>query len=181
MQEFLVPFSILTLSLLLNIHLINFNKNKLKVIKTISILFLIIAGIINFSLLKEDIINNNFLYNYDNCAGWMKNNIPENSLVFTNAYSFPYLFSKNSDLIYTHGIDLTYSYLYNPKEFERYMDILQGRLKDDNDYIIEDYNPDSVFSGKIKQYIQLFNYIVRHKENYKAVYEDEWCAVLEVK
>ena len=181
MQEFLVPFSILTLSLLLNIHLIKFNKNKLKIIKIVSILFLIIVGIINFSLLKEDIINNNFLYNYDNCAEWMKNNIPKNSLVFTNAYAFPYLFSKNSDLIYTHGIDLTYSYLYNPKEFERYMGILQGRLKDDTDYIIEDYNPDYVFSGKIKQDIQLFNYIARHKENYKAVYEDEWCAVLEVK
>jgi len=132
-------------------------------------------------LLREDIKNNDFLYNFDNCAEWMKNNIPKNSLIFTNAYAFPYLFSKNSDLIYTHGIDLTYSYLYNPKEFERYMEILQGTLKDDTDYIIKDYNPDYVFSGKVKQDVQLFNYITGHKENYKAVYEDEWCAVLEVK
>jgi len=181
MQEFLVPFSILLTAFLLNDYLINFNKNKLKIIKIVSILFLIIVGIINFSLLREDIINNNFLYNFDNCANWMKNNIPKNSLIFTNAYAFPYLFLKNSDLIYTHGIDLTYSYLYNPEEFGRYMKILQGSLKDDQDFIIKDYNPDYVFSGKIKQDIQLFNYIIEHKENYRAVYEDEWCAVLEVK
>ena len=111
----------------------------------------------------------------------MKNNVPKNSLVFTNDYAFPYLFSKNSDIIYTHGIDLSYSYLYEPNKFERYMDILQGKSKDKTDYIIEDYSPDYIFSGKIKQDVQLFKYIVRNKQNYKAVYEDEWCAVLEVK
>ena len=110
----------------------------------------------------------------------MKNNIKKNSLIFNNAYAFPYLFFKNSDLRYTHGIDLTYSYLFDKNEFERYMEILQGTSKDASDYIIKDYNPDYVFSGKVKQDVQLFNYIVGHKENYKAVYEDEWCAVLEV-
>ena len=117
---------------------------------------------------------------YDGCAEWMKKNIPKNSLIFTNAYAFPYLFFKNSDLIYSHGIDLTYSYLYNPEKSERYMGILQGTIKDEKDYIIEDYNPDYVFSGKAKQDVQLFNYIVKHKENYKAIYEDEWCVVLKV-
>ena len=181
MQEYLVPFSILTLSLLLNFNLIKFDKNKLlKFSKIVAVLLLIVIGITNFLLLRQDIINNDFLFNYDNCAEWMKNNIPKNSLVFTNAYAFPYLFSKNSDLIYTHGADLTYSYLYNPEEFERYMGVLQGTLKDDTDYIIEDYNPDYIFSGKIKQDIKLFNYIVKHKENYRAVYEDKWCAVLKV-
>ena len=111
----------------------------------------------------------------------MKNNIPKNSLIFTNAYAFPYLFFKNSDLRYTHGIDLTYSYLYDSEEFERYMEILQGTTKDGRDYILEDYNPDYVFSGKVRQDVQLFNYIVGHKENYQVVYEDNWCAVLKVK
>ena len=182
MQEFLIPFSILTLSLFLNNDLIKFDKSRLlKYVKTFSILMIIIIGIGNFILLRNDVINNNFLFNYDGCTDWMKNNVQKNSLIFTNAYAFPYLFSKNSDLIYTHGIDLTYSYLYEPKKFERYMGIMQGTIKDDNDYIILDYNPDYVFSGKVKQDIQLFNYIVKNKENYKGVYEDEWCAVLEVK
>ena len=182
MQEFLIPFSILTLSLFLNNYLTKFDKSKLlKYVKIFSILMIIIIGIGNFSLLRNDVINNNFLFNYEGCSEWMKETIPKNSLIFTNAYAFPYLFSKNSDLIYTHGIDLTYSYLYEPKKFERYMGIMQGTIKDDNDYIILDYNPDYVFSGKVKQDIQLFNYIVKNKENYRAVYEDDWCAVLEVK
>jgi hypothetical protein len=182
MQEYLVPFSILAFVFLFNDFSYKFDRNKLlSYIKIVSVLLLIIIGITNFILLRQDIKNNNFLYNYNNCEKWMKNNIPKNSLIFTNAYAFPYLFSKNSDLIYTHGIDLTYSYLYAPEEFERYMGILQGTLKDDTDYIIEDYNPDYIFSGKVKQDVQLFNYIVKNKENYKTVYEDEWCAVLEVK
>jgi hypothetical protein len=200
MQEYLVPFSILLTAFLLNNYIERVDRNKFfnnyhgnrrfpghrkstifACFKISVMLFLIIIGIINFTLLRQDIKNNDFLYNFDNCAEWMKNNIPKNSLIFTNAYAFPYLFSKNSNLIYTHGVDLTYSYLYNPKEFERYMKILQGTLKDDTDYIIKDYNPDYVFSGKVKQDVQLFNYIIKHKENYKAAYEDEWCAVLEVK
>ena len=61
------------------------------------------------------------------------------------------------------------------------MAILQGKAKDKEDFIVLDYNPDYVFSGKIKQDVQLSKYIISHKENYKAAYEDEWCAVLEVK
>jgi hypothetical protein len=202
MQEYLVPFSILALSSLLNPYFIKFNKDKLLKssknslnfsrhkksksdffigIKLISILLLIIIATTNSILLRDDITNNDFLFNYDNCATWMKNNIQKNSLIFTNAYAFPYLFSKNSDLRYTHGVDLTYSYLYDPKKFERYMQILQGNVKDGKDYIVQDYNPDYVFSGKVLQDVQLFNYVVKNKENYVAVYEDEWCAVLEVK
>ena len=182
MQEYLVPFSILAFAFLFNDFSYKFNKDKFfKSIKIIAVLVLIFIGIGNFILLRDKVIDNDFLYNYDNCAEWMKNNIPKNSLIFTNAYAFPYLFFKNSDLTYTHGIDLTYSYLYNPEQFERYMSILQGTVKEDIDYIVKDYSPDYVFSGKVKQDVQLFNYIVEHKENYKAVYEDGWCAVLEVK
>ncbi len=180
MQEYLVPFSILTFSLFLTDY--DFDKNKfLKYLKTGAIIFIIALAIVNFILLRQEIINNNFLHNYNNCANWMRNNIPKNSLVFTNAYAFPYLFYKNSGLIYTHGIDLTYSYLYDSDKFERYMGILQGTITEDKDYIVTDYNPDYAFSGKLKQDVQLFNYIVKHKENYKAVYEDDWCVVLKIK
>ncbi|MEK6869366.1 MAG: EpsG family protein, partial [Nanoarchaeota archaeon] len=182
MQEFLVPFSILALAFLFNEHYDKISKNKLfKIIKIGAVLVLVIVAIFNFILLRNDIKNNDFLFNFDGCAEWMKNNIPKSSLIFTNAYAFPYLFFKNSDLIYTHGIDLTYSYLHDKNKFERYMAILQGKTRGKEDFIILDYNPDYVFSGKIKQDVQLFNYIVSHKENYKAAYEDEWCAVLEVR
>ncbi len=182
MQEFLVPFSILTLAFLFNDYYDDINKFRFfKILKIAVVFFLIIVAALNFILLRQDIKNNDFLFNFDGCAEWMKNNIPKNSLVFTNAYAFPYLFFKNSDLTYTHGIDLTYSYLYDKSKFDRYMAILQGKAKGQEDFIISDYNPDFIFSGKIKQDVQLFNYIASHKENYKAAYEDEWCAVLEVK
>ena len=185
MQEFLVPFSILALAFLFNDYYDKINKiskNKFfKIVKFSAAVIFIIAATFNFILFRQDIKNNDFLFNFNGCAEWMKTNIPKNSLIFTNAYAFPYLFFKNSDLIYTHGIDLTYSYLHDENKFERYMAILQGKAKDKQDFIISDYNPDYVFSGKIKQDVQLFNYIVSHRENYKAAYEDEWCAVLEVK
>ena len=182
MQEYLVPFSIIALALILNDFIITSDKNRLfGKLKYAAITFLIIAAGINFTILKEDIKNNTFLHNFENCAAWVEDNVPKGSLIFTNAYSFPYLFFMDDNVRYTHGIDLTYSYLYGAEKFERYMGILQGTLKADTDYIIEDYNPDYLFSGKVKQDVQLFNYIVAHKGNYKAVYEDEWCAVLKVK
>ncbi len=186
MQEFLVPFSVLALAFLFNdyygkINKDNYKNNFLKIIKIGSIVLLLIIAIFNSVLLRQDIKNNDFLFNFNACAEWMKTSIPKNSLVFTNAYAFPYLFFKNSDLTYTHGIDLTYSYLHDKNKFERYMAILQGKAKGKEDFIVSDYNPDYVFSGKIKQDVQLFNYIKNHKENYKAAYEDEWCAVLEIK
>jgi len=182
MQEFLVPFSILALAFLFNDYHDKINKNRLfNYAKIGALLVFIIVAVFNFILLRQDIKNNDFLFNFDGCAEWMKTNIPKSSLVFTNAYAFPYLFFKNSDLIYTHGIDLTYSYLHDKNKFERYMAILQGKARNRDDFIILDYNPDYVFSGKIKQDVQLFDYIMNHKENYKAAYEDEWCAVLEVR
>ena len=181
MQEYLIPFSVLAIAFLLNDILEKVDNKFFKYIKTGAVIFIIVLAVGNFILLRNDVINNNFLYNYEACADFMKNNIPKDSLIFINAYAFPYLFFKNSDLRYTHGVDLTYSYLYDSEEFERYMSILQGTVKEDSDYIIEDYNPDYVFSGKVKQDVQLFNYIVKNKKNYNVLYEDDWCAVLKVK
>ena len=178
MHEYLAPFSILSLAFFFNGYFENTGKKYSGLIKSAALVFLVLIASLNFISLRKEIINNNFLHNYENCAEWMKKNTPKNSLVFNNAYTFTYLFFKNADLMYTHGMDLTYSYLYDAEEFERYMGILQGKLNGNADWIIRDYNPDYVFSGKLKQDIKLHEYIVKHKENYKAVYEDEWCAVL---
>ena len=184
MQEYFIPFAILASAFIANDYFQSLEKSeKKKLLKTLrinGIILIIIIGSVSFVLLKRDYIKTEFFHNYNGCAEWMKGNIPKGSLVFTNAYAFPYLFFKNSDVIYTHGIDLAYSYLHNPVKFERYIGILQGNLKGKTDFILEDYAPDYVFSGKLKQDVQLFKYIVAHKENYKAVYEDEWCAVLKV-
>ena len=184
MQEYFIPFAVLASAFIINDYfqsLEKCGKNKLlKILKILGIILIIALGSISFAVLKKSYLDAEFLHDYNGCAEWMKGNIPKGSLIFTNAYAFPYLFFKNSDLIYTHGIDLTYSYLHDPEKFERYMGILQGNLKGKTDFIVQDYAPDYVFSGKLKQDVQLFKYVVAHKENYKAVYEDEWCAVLKI-
>ena len=60
------------------------------------------------------------------------------------------------------------------------MDVLQGKDPGYN-IIKEDYNADYAFIGKIKQDIQLFNYIVEYKEDFDLLYEDESIGILKVK
>jgi hypothetical protein len=181
MQEYLVPFSILMLVFFSNGILRTFEKKRYsKYVKTAALATLAILIACNFILLRNDVINNTFLYHYDGCADWLSN-VPKGSLIFINAYSFNYLFFKNSDMVYTHGMDLTYSYLQDPGKFERYMAILRGTTTDTEDFIVEDYNPSYIFAGKMKQDMELYKYIVSHKENYKVEYEDDWCAVLKVR
>ncbi len=182
MQEYLVPFAVLSASFYLNEIIEKMKKDEFsKYVKTAAVIFLIVIASANFMLMRKAVINSDFLYNYESCAIWMQGNIPKNSLVFINAYAFPYLFMKNSDLIYTHGIDLTYSYLHDEGEFQRYMGILRGTIKTKIDLIKRDYNPDYLFVGKLEQDTQLYDFIMQNKENYKAAFEDKWCAVLEVK
>jgi hypothetical protein len=179
MQEYLVPFSILTVSLFLKQY---YDRKKLfRNFRIMVVLILVIIVPLNFALMRQELIGNDFLHNFEKCADWMKNNVPENSVVFINAYAFPYLFFKNDGLRYTHGVDLTYSYLHDAEKFERYMGILQGTIRTNIDWIIADYKPDYLLSGKVEQDVKLFEFVLANKENYKPVYEDEWCAVLEVR
>ena len=182
MQEYLVPFSILMLVFVLRDFVNGLDKTKFySFVKKGAVVFIIFLIVFNFYLLRKDVINNNFLFNYDDCAEWMKENVEKGNLVFINAYAFPYLFFKNSDLKYTHGMDLTYSYLHDAEKLKRYMSILKGAAVGKEDWIVEDYGPDYLFVGKVKQDVKLFEYIVSHKEDYKIEFEDDWCAVLKVK
>lgn len=178
MHEYFAPFTVLFASFSLNDYTSKLSgKKALKYIFTF--LIIIIAG---FSLIKLDtyIKNNYFLPWYKDGAEWLKNNVPEGSKIFINGYMFNYLFFCDSDVRYTHGIDLTYSYLYNKEEFNRYIAVLQG--KDPGyDIITKDYNSDYAFVGKLKQDIQLFNYIVTYKEDFELLYEDESVGILKVK
>jgi hypothetical protein len=181
MQEYLVPFSLLAVVFPLNSYFRQLeSRNFFKHLKRAALIFLVILAVGNFAYLRKDVLNNSFLHNYDGCVEWMGKNVKSGSVVFINAYAFPYLFFKNSHLIYTHGIDLTYSYLHDVEEFERYMGILKGTLRGADDFITKDYKPDYLFVGKVKQDVKLYEYIIKHKENYGVGYEDEWCAVLSV-
>ena len=178
MQEYFAPFTVLFASFSLNEYISKF-KGK----KALEYLFAVLVILISiFSLLKLDtyIRNNHFLPWYREGAQWLKSNVPEGSKVFINAYAFNYLFFYDSELRYTHGIDLTYSSIYDKDKFNRYMDVLQGKDPAFN-IIKEDYNADYAFIGKIKQDIQLFDYVVKYKKDFEVVYEGESVGILKIK
>jgi len=174
MHEYFAPFTILFGA---------FSLNDIPVKKTgryIGAGLIIVVAVFNLIKLDTHIKNNHFLPWYKGGAEWLKENAAAGSTVFINGYTFNYLFFHNPGLVYTHGIDLTYSYLYDAEKFERYMAALQGK---DTGYNIikEDYNADYAVVGKIKQDIRLFEYVVRYKEDFELLYEDESVGILRIK
>lgn len=182
MLEYLAPFAIITAALLSATLVRKITAGKKSILKK-SIITIALAGLSFFQVVQTLAIveNSDLLPNYHGCASWLEENAPNRAVVFNHAYTFPYLFFTDRDLVYTHGLDLTYSQLKDEEKFKRYMEVLQGKAAGQEDVIIQDYDPDYLIIGKLEQDVQVFEYVVAHKENYRAVYEDEWCAVLETK
>ena len=178
MQEYFVPFAILFGAFSLKGHMNELSKKEWAKY----ILLLTVGIIVGFSLfyLNLDIKNNHFLPWYLQGAEWSINNIPNNSKVFINGYMFNYLFFYNPNLRYTHGIDLTYSYLYDQSKFNKYIGVLQGKDPGYN-IIKDDYSADYAIIGKVKQDIKLSEYIVKYKEDFELVYEDDSMGILKVR
>ncbi|MBW2974835.1 hypothetical protein KY366_03890 [Candidatus Woesearchaeota archaeon] len=183
MHEYFAPFTVLFAAFSSNKALTclkSHKKTALRYISIISVLFLLIIAVLGLIGLDKHIKNNHFLPWYKDGAEWIRYNLPENSVVFINGYTFNYLFFYAPNLRYTHGIDLTYSYLYDASKFERYMGVLQG-IDPGYNIIKEDYNADYAVVGKVKQDIKLFDYIVRYKEDFEVLYEDQSIGILEVR
>ena len=177
MQEYFAPFTILFASLSLHDFTPIFKEKR--ALKYIITSLLVIIAV--FSLVRLDTYtkNNHILPWYKEGAEFAKT-LPQGSKIFINGYTFNYLFFHNPDLQYTHGIDLTYSYLYDKEKFNRYMSVLQGKDPGYN-IIKQDYNADYAIVGKLKQDIKLFNYIVDYKEDFEVIYEDESVGILKIK
>ena len=178
MQEYFAPFTILFAAFSLNDYTAKLNDKK--AIKYVFSAILIIIAVFSLISLNTMIKNNHFLPWYKEGAEWLKENVPKGSKVFINGYTFNYLFFYDSELRYTHGVDLTYSYLYDKDKFDRYMGVLQGKDPGYN-IIKEDYNADYAFVGKVKQDVKLFEYIVKYGDDFELVYEDESVGILRVK
>jgi len=178
MHEYFAPFTVLFASFSLDDYTVKFRgKRALKYIFTSLLIIMAIFSLVRLNTYTK---NNHFLPWYKDGTEWLKNNIPKDSKVFINGYTFNYLFFYNQELKYTHGIDLTYSYLYNKEKFNKYMDVLQGKDPGYN-IIKEDYNADYAFVGKLKQDIQLFNYIIKYKEDFELVYEDDSVGIIRLR
>ena len=177
MQEFFVPFAVLFAGFSLD-DSVKKIKDK-KIIKIILVLLIILIASLHIYNLRQDIKETHFLPRYKECALWMKDNLPKESKVFINGYSFSYLFFYDSDVYYTHGIDLTYSYLKDSVKFETYMNTLKGDYPD-YDIIKQDYEADYVFVGKTKLDKNFAEFIIKYKNDFELLYENDDCAVLGV-
>jgi len=182
MIEYLYPFMILTSAKIFS-YLFENKKNQkiLKIGVIIATIVLIPMALLNIREVRSDILLNNFQDNYRDAALWMKENIPPRSIVFNNAYTFNYLFFMDSDIYYTHGIDLTYSYLYDKVKFVRYMKILEGEASTEENFVMQDYNPDYVFISKLKVDLNFFRYMQERGDDFDVVYQDKHAVILKVK
>ncbi|MBI2575803.1 hypothetical protein HYV84_01210 [Candidatus Woesearchaeota archaeon] len=182
MHEYFLPFSLLfSATTIGEQEFAAFNKAGWgKALKSIAILAILLFSIFQYGHLSSEIKNNQFLPWYLEGALWLKENTKEGDLIFINGYSFAYLFFYNPQLRYTHGVDLTYSALQDNDKFNSYMAVLQGRDPGYN-IIKADYSPTYIFAGKIKQDINLFNFILKYKDDFELVYEDESVGILKVK
>jgi len=139
MHEYFAPFTVLFASFSLNDYTSKLSGKK--AFRYVLAALLIIIAVFSLIRLNTYIKNNYFLPWYKDGAEWLKSNIPKDSRIFINGYTFNYLFFYDSDVMYTHGIDLTYSYLYNKEKFDRYIGVLQGKDPGFN-IIKQDYNAD---------------------------------------
>jgi len=178
MQEYFAPFTVLFTAFSLNDYVAKF-KGK-RALKYISVVLIIIIAVFGLVKLDTYVKNNHFLPWYKEGADWLKDNVEPGSKVFINGYTFNYLFFYEPRLRYTHGVDLTYSYLYDKERFNRYISVLQGKYPGHN-IIKEDYNADYAFVGKVKQDVKLFEYIVRYKDDFEVVYEDDSVGILRLR
>lgn len=178
MHEYFAPFVVLFVAFSLNGYIVKLKTRKMaNYAAFVVILIIAIFGLIQ---VDKDIRNNYFLPSYEDGVEWLKNNAEDGSRVFINGYAFNYLFFHAPEFRYTHGIDLTYSYLYDKAKFERYIGVLQGKDPGYN-IIKEDYDVDYVFVGKIKQDVKLSEYIIKYREDFEFLYEDENVGILRVK
>jgi len=177
MQEYFAPFAVLFASFTLNPYIVKLNEKK--ALKYMGVVIIVAIAIFSLLRLNSDIKNNNFLPWYAQGTEYFKT-LPHGSKIFINAYTFNYLFFNAPDYKYTHGLDLTYSYLKDPAKFDRYIQALQGKDPGFN-IIKQDYNADYAFIGKLKQDIQLFNHVVAYKEDFEVLYEDDSAGILKVK
>ncbi len=86
---------------------------------------------------------------YRGAAGYLRENTPENALVFTaNWADFPLLFHFNTHNRYIVGLGLHYLYLFDPQLYTRWRSIVAGKDPQPADSILRHFQAQYVFSLK---------------------------------
>ena len=108
-------------------------KNK---INLALIIYLLTVFVLFFALNTVNIqkqLTAKYQWNYlENAANWLKKNTPEGSLVFNiNWGDWPMLFFHNDHNTYINGLDPTFFYLKNKALYQEWVEIGQGKTKNE--------------------------------------------------
>ncbi len=187
--EYWVPFSIMSSSFLFRDGIKGlaysrlFQKRWLKV----SLLLLVIASLFilipyKLQAAKADLKDDPRIFErYKGCAEWLKNNTPGSAVYTTDWDDFPELFFYNSKNRYLVGLDPAFMYLYNKDLYERWRQINDGEIIDNDrlyKWLIHDFKTPYIFTDTGHgNFIRM----VENNPHIKLEYSDLSCKIYRVR
>ncbi|HLM02266.1 MAG TPA: hypothetical protein VK400_14540, partial [Pyrinomonadaceae bacterium] len=117
---------------------------------------------------------------YRRAAEWLKQNVPENEIIFnTNWDDFPKLFFFDTKHRYVYGLDPNYLYSQNPELFRLMGDITGGKVDDPGPVIREKFDSRYVFSDTKEN----TDFLAKALESgwFEMAYEDDEAYILKIR
>jgi hypothetical protein len=130
--------------------------------------------------LTESIRNNESNDKYRRVTDWMKENIPEDEIIFNcNWDDFPKLFFFDTKHRYVYGLDPNYLYSQNPELSKLIGDITGGKIDDPGPVIREKFGANYVFSDAKENQ----DFIAKALESgwFEIAYEDDEAYILKIR
>ncbi len=153
-------------------------------LKTFLLVTVFVFGIIIMPKIYQQILENKMptslpRLRYQAAAEWLKNNTPQDSIVYhTDWDEWPMLFYYNDHNRYLIGLDFTLMYRYNAELQKRYMDISQGKTKENlAEEIANNFNSQYIFVEKeghgpfIDNLNQSTNIALSYQDQYFNIYK----------
>ena len=151
-------------------------STKLRDITIIFLLFIIFPfGIRTLRTHIRDLKDNFHFYRKSGCALWLKDNLPENEIIYTSNWDdFPELLFYDTNHRFVTGLDAYYLYYYNKEMSNKWWDISYGRVKNPSKLIKNTFKSRAVFTvNDRKDFIKS----ARSDSQMKEVYSDKHCTV----
>lgn len=182
--EYFVPFALLMSGFSLNQPFAfsgkywNDFKNwwqKRKILASILCLYFLIiipfTAVRNVWSVKQLYLAGGSTQKYRGIAEWLKNNTPENSIIFHNDWDdFPALFYYDSWNYYIAGLDPTFMYDYDKDLHKKWVDITTARQPNISEIVKNDFRSEYVFVDK--DHIALENNL-KSDGHFDLVYKDD--------
>jgi hypothetical protein len=115
---------------------------------------------------------------YENASAWLVKNTPAGSRVFqTDWDDFPRLFFYNTHNTYLIGLDPTFMHLYDPKLYDLWVRITQGKVQQPSQVILNTFGSRYVH---VDLQHQGFLKMAAQDPNLKEVYRDDQAVLFQV-